>query len=242
MIILIGLGNPGNRYMLNRHNAGFMFCDYFIQYLNKEHSITSSNGEAFKSEIYEIKNGKEKLFVLKPQTYMNDSGWSVYEFLKYRKFKFNSKNTEKIIVASDELDMKFGTYKIKRDDFEPNKPRKYSQHNGVHSVEESLITLGGNYNYSFLRLKIGVDNRGEGRKLSGTEYLLSNFSQEEQNVMYNDIFPNVSSLLYSSIYSSDAFKKHKYDKINSDDSNELKDNVIEVGNSINETQTTDIAN
>src|SRR5690349_18272593 len=101
MFLIIGLGNPGKDYANNRHNVGFMVADEIA-----DRYKFSSWSKKFRGQLAEGKIGEEKVFLLKPQTYMNLSGESVGEAARFYKIPL-----ENIIVIHDELDIDFGMAK-----------------------------------------------------------------------------------------------------------------------------------
>ncbi len=156
MRLVVGLGNPGKEYEHTRHNTGFAFVDRL------------SGGARFnldaKSESLAYKE-REFLFV-KPQTFMNESGRSVKKLLDFYKL-----GVDVLVLVHDDLDLKFGEYKIQ-------KGVGPKVHNGVSSVETNLSTK------DFWRVRIGVDNREKTMYGgSGSDYVLSKFSKEELEVL-----------------------------------------------------------
>jgi peptidyl-tRNA hydrolase, PTH1 family len=165
MKLIAGLGNPGAKYAQNRHNVGFLFCDFFARKFtlanedNKNIEINFEQNKKFRAEIFEVNSPKEKIVIAKPQTYMNLSGESIKKVKDFYKII-----PENIFVAHDDLDIPLGKFKIQHG----NGPKI---HNGINSTEQHV---GEN----FWRIRIGVDNRGEFR-VPGIEYVLQNFKQEE---------------------------------------------------------------
>lgn len=153
--LIAGLGNPGKEFLRTRHNVGFMFLDFL--------SKTFVEERRFKGLASTIELSKKKIHLIKPTTFMNTSGESVNLISKF--YKIQSSNT---LVVHDDLDIKFGEFKLQF-----SKGPKV--HNGIISVERSLSTT------NFWRLRIGVDNRSEDiRKFSsGSDYVLARFSAEE---------------------------------------------------------------
>ncbi len=155
MKLIVGLGNPGDQHKDNRHNSGFMIVDEIAKtLLNKEWSSVK------KTQATIIKN--ENLYVLvKPQTYMNQSGEAVKKLIDQYKVKSSD-----LWVIHDDLDIDFGNYKIQQ-----GKGPKL--HNGVKSIEEKIGKT------DFWRVRIGVENRDKENKISGKAYVLQNFTEDE---------------------------------------------------------------
>lgn len=162
-ILIVGLGNPGKVYAKTRHNAGFMFADLFFEkYLDIFGFSDWNLDKKLKSEISIGKKGKEKLILLKPQTFMNLSGEAVSAAKKYYKVRL-----EDILVVHDDIDLALGKYKISENS-------SSAGHNGVQNIIDALGTK------NFTRLRIGVDNHGA-RKTATEKYVLGKFTVSEIN-------------------------------------------------------------
>ncbi len=158
MKLIVGLGNPGKRYEKNRHNVGFMFVDYLLT--NSKLKIQNSRLQ-FASKIIKGELEKATVYLIKPQTFMNNSGRAVVKFIKYLKI-----NTKDLIIVHDDLDLRLGEYKMQF-----GKGPKI--HNGILSVEKELKSK------AFWRLRIGVDNRESENRVNGEKYVLEDFKKEE---------------------------------------------------------------
>ena len=134
MKIIVGLGNPGNEYAKTRHNVGFMLIDTLADNLN----ITLWK-DKFNAQIAEGRIGTEKILLVKPQTYMNNSGEAVGPLMRWYKLE-----PEDIIVAHDDMDIPAGTVRIR-------KKGSSGGHNGI----KSLIAHLGSENFARIRLGIG---------------------------------------------------------------------------------------
>ena len=133
MKLVVGLGNPEEKHAQNRHNVGFMFVDFFAQQLEEKDQ-----------------QWRNKITILKPQTFMNQSGEAVREQKNFFKIPLDD-----IFVAHDDLDLRLGEFKIQ-------KGKGPHVHNGILSVEKELGA--GN----FYRIRIGVDNRDPENRLPGS--------------------------------------------------------------------------
>ncbi len=153
MKLIVGLGNPGERYKLNRHNIGFLAIDYLIDKFNASKISSKFKGELFKSGEY--------LF-LKPATFMNLSGESVKLVKDFYKI-----DNDDIIVIHDDIDLKPGALKFK-------KGGSSGGHNGLKSIDENI---GNDYH----RIRIGV-GRPEDKK-EVINYVLSDFNEAELNCL-----------------------------------------------------------
>ena len=134
MRLIVGLGNPGKQYILTRHNAGFMFIEYFSQILN-----IKVNKIKFKSLVGEAFVDGEKIVLLKPQTFMNLSGEAVMEAVRY----YNV-NPEDIITVYDDVSLDLGVLRIRRKGSDGG-------HNGI----KSIIGMIGTDEFPRIRLGIG---------------------------------------------------------------------------------------
>lgn len=134
MKIIVGLGNPGSEYAKTRHNVGFMLIDALAEHLN-----ISLWKDKFNAQIAEGRIGIEKVILVKPQTYMNNSGEAVGPLMRWYKLE-----PEDIIVAHDDLDIPAGAVRIR-------KKGSSGGHNGI----KSLIAHMGSENFTRVRLGIG---------------------------------------------------------------------------------------
>lgn len=162
MYVVVGLGNPGRKYSDTRHNVGFSVIDL----LSKRHNAKIDKIK-FKSLYGETNINGEKVLLVKPQTYMNNSGEAVLEISQFFKVP-----VENIIVVMDDIDIEFSSIRIKR-------KGSAGSHNGM----KSIIYLLKNDN--FPRIKIGVGRPESGRDLA--DFVLSRFSKEQQIDILNSL-------------------------------------------------------
>jgi peptidyl-tRNA hydrolase, PTH1 family len=153
MRLIVGLGNPGSRYARNRHNVGFMAIDAIA----RRHGSPGFRSR-FKGELAEGPIGRERVLLLKPQTFMNLSGESVGEAARFFKIL-----PSEIVVIHDEIDLRPGKLRVKRGGGSAG-------HNGLRSVDS---LLGPDY----WRVRIGVGHPGIKELVQ--PYVLQNFSGEE---------------------------------------------------------------
>jgi PTH1 family peptidyl-tRNA hydrolase len=151
--VIAGLGNPGPQYQWTRHNAGFLFLDR----LASQESIPVTR-KTFSSLAGEWNYGGQRLILIKPQTFMNLSGRAVMQALQFYKLP-----PTQLIVVHDEIDIPFGSVRLKQDG-------GHGGHNGLRSIMELLG------NGDFIRLRIGI-----GRPLHGdtTSYVLGNVPPDQ---------------------------------------------------------------
>jgi len=189
MKLIVGLGNPGEKYENNRHNVGFMFVDYLFQKICDENSIRQL-ADKFKYDKYLLSNiyeGKE-IVLAKPQTYMNKSGDAVQKLLErfpttsHQPPTTNHPSTSlraSLIIVHDDLDIPLGKFKI-----QTQGPK---QHNGITDIQNKLRTM------DFLRVRIGVDARPPENRMDGEEYVLQNFTEEERSKL-PELFKKIDTI------------------------------------------------
>lgn len=153
--LIVGLGNPGNQYSLNRHNIGFMAIDVIADIQN-----FPSFKSKFSALVSESKFSNQKIILLKPQTYMNLSGRSVAEAAKFYKI-----SPENIYVFHDDLDVQPGRIKVKLGGGSGG-------HNGLKSLDQYI---GQNY----WRIRLGIGHPGFKDAVHG--YVLGNFHKDDEN-------------------------------------------------------------
>jgi PTH1 family peptidyl-tRNA hydrolase len=155
MKLVVGLGNPGGEYRNTRHNVGFIFLD---SYLEKKHLELSK--KKFNGLYIDYTSDKgEKVIFLEPQTYMNLSGDSVIDFMRY--FKISGKD---VLVIHDDLDLEVSKIKIRS-------KGGSAGHNGI----KSLIARIGSENFRRVRVGIGKD-----KNIPVVDYVLGKFSEEDK--------------------------------------------------------------
>ena len=156
MQIWAGLGNPGTRYALQRHNVGFMALDAIAE-------IQGGFGpwqKKFRSLAAEGRIGSKRILLLKPQTYMNDSGDAVSQALRFYKADLDA-----LTVFHDELDLASMKVKVKVGG-------GTAGHNGLRSIDAHLGP-------DFKRVRIGIGHPGPGQKHLVTPHVLGNYSKAE---------------------------------------------------------------
>lgn len=169
MFLLVGLGNVGSKYLLTRHNIGFLFLDFFAD----KNLVSWVQKSKLKSEIA-LKQNSDFSFVLgKPLTYMNLSGEAVSHLCSF--YKIPSKN---VIVVHDDIDLPFLDVRYKFGG-------GAAGHNGLRSIN-SLI--GNEYH----RIRLGV-GRPENNRIDVADYVLSNFL-DEQILDLESLFKKIAHL------------------------------------------------
>ena len=182
--IIVGLGNPGEKYKKNRHNVGCMFVEHFLETYNAKRVAQNVNrfkmDKYLQSEVVTLHDTRfalHDLVIIKPQTYMNKSGEAVAACVK--RYALHDLRSE-LIIVHDDLDIPFGKFKI-----QTQGPKA---HNGLTDIQNKLQTM------DFLRIRIGVDNRPAVNRMQGEEYVLQNFTEEEAHQL-PAIFAEIASRL-----------------------------------------------
>jgi PTH1 family peptidyl-tRNA hydrolase len=155
MQVWVGLGNPGAQYALHRHNVGFMAADI----ISEVHGFAPWS-KKFRSLVAEGRIGGNRVLLLKPQTFMNDSGDAVQQALRFYKL-----DVDALTVFHDELDLAPFKVKVKQGG-------GTAGHNGLRSIDASLGP-------DFRRVRIGIGHPGPGRKDLVTPHVLGNYAKSE---------------------------------------------------------------
>jgi PTH1 family peptidyl-tRNA hydrolase len=155
-IIVIGLGNDGKEYDLTRHNIGFLCLDDLAKAENGSWGLK----KALKSNICSLKIGNKRILLVKPTTFMNNSGEAVLAIQQF--YKIDNAHT---IVVHDELDIPFGQIRTRTGG-------GAAGHNGI----KSLISLIGE---DFGRIRVGIANEFS-EKADSADFVLGKFTKDEQ--------------------------------------------------------------
>ncbi|WP_170416846.1 aminoacyl-tRNA hydrolase [Ruegeria atlantica] len=165
MKLFVGLGNPGQKYARNRHNIGFMALDRIAD----DHGFGPWKSK-FQAEIAEGRLGSEKVLLVKPQTFMNRSGQSVGEAMRF--YKLDSTD---VTVFHDELDLAPGKVRVKAGG-------GHAGHNGLRSIHEHISP-------AYDRVRLGIGHPG--RKELVSPYVLSDFAKADADWL-DDVLRGVS--------------------------------------------------
>ncbi len=166
--LIVGLGNPGRKYVETRHNVGFMVIDQMAT----ESTLQFADEKRWKSQIAKDSDR----FLLKPQTYMNDSGLAVGKVSSFYKIQ-----ADQILIIYDDLDLDFGQLRIRGQG-------SAGGHNGVRSIISHLGTQ------NFPRLRVGI-GRKEGES---SNHVLGKFSTEERSILEKSIKEAVLAVTFIS--------------------------------------------
>jgi PTH1 family peptidyl-tRNA hydrolase len=157
--IWVGLGNPGAQYALHRHNVGFMTADILAE--------TRGFGpwhKKFRSLVAEGRVGGDRIILVKPQTFMNDSGDAVQQALRFYKL-----DEEALTVFHDELDLAPMKVKVRTGG-------GLAGHNGLRSINAALGP-------DFRRVRIGIGHPGPGQQHLVTPHVLGNYAKSEMDAL-----------------------------------------------------------
>ncbi|WP_265499637.1 aminoacyl-tRNA hydrolase [Paracoccus beibuensis] len=165
MKLIVGLGNPGTKYAANRHNIGFMALDRIAE----DHDLGPWRAR-FQGQTAEGRLGDTRVTLLKPQTFMNLSGQSVGEAMRYLKL-----TPADVIVLHDELDLAPGKCRVKQGG-------GHAGHNGLRSIHQHI---GPDYG----RVRLGIGHPGHKDKVA--PYVLSDFAKADQDWL-DDLLRGIS--------------------------------------------------
>jgi PTH1 family peptidyl-tRNA hydrolase len=157
MLLLVGLGNPNPNNTDNRHNVGFLVIDE----INKKFKLSKQKPK-FKGLLTTGNINEQKVYAIKPLTFMNSSGICIKELIEY--FKIDVKD---VFVFHDDMDIDLGKVKVKFGG-------SNAGHNGIESIDKNI-----GKNYSRIRIGIGRPQKDS----TGADYVLDNFSNEEKDNM-----------------------------------------------------------
>jgi len=157
--LIVGLGNPGEQYSCTRHNAGFMVMDTLSKRLDTEIKRLK-----FKSLCTDVTISGKHCIIMKPDTYMNNSGQAVSEAMKFYKL-----DIDHVIIVYDDISLEPGTLRIRRKGSDGG-------HNGIKSI---IYLTGGD---TFPRIKMGVGKKPH-PKFDLADWVLSRFNDEDMEKM-----------------------------------------------------------
>jgi len=172
MLLFAGLGNPDPKHANNRHNVGFKLIDA----LNKNFGLSKQKPK-FKGLLTNGQVQDNKVIVVKPLTFMNNSGMCIREITDYHRIKTNN-----IFVFHDDMDIEIGKIKTKMGG-------SSAGHNGIKSIDDSI---GTDYN----RIRIGIGHPGDKELVD--KHVLNDFTEEEKitiDQVIKKIFKNINLLI-----------------------------------------------
>ena len=171
MILIVGLGNPGRKYINSRHNLGFMV----VRELAKELGVKFRYSIRAKTDVAKKKYNDRDVLLALPQTFMNNSGRAVQKLVKQKRI-----SSRDLLVVSDDLDLDFSRMRIRAKGSDAG-------HRGIKSISEALNTK------DFARIRIGI-SRPESNT-DPSDYVLDKFNEEENKELSGIITRSVQACL-----------------------------------------------
>lgn len=171
MKILFAQGNPGSQYTQSRHNIGFTALDAFAA----KYSGAFVSKSKFHCELAELTIAGEKILLIKPTTFYNETGKSLRQIMDFYKVDIGN-----ILVIHDELVLPFGKIRIR--------------HSGRDAGNNGIKSLNSHIGENYTRLRIGVYNELRDR-MNDADFVLGKFSQTEQDMLEKYILPKTTELL-----------------------------------------------
>ena len=162
MFLIVGLGNPGEKYQKTRHNVGYMVLDAVAKKYEFSEFRFDKKANAFGAEGF---LDDEKMLLVKPQTFMNNSGTAV----KFLYTRYEIQNTKYIIIIHDDIDLPLGKIRI-------SIGRGSAGHKGVESIMKALGTK------DFTRIRVGIHPE-KGKPEDVESFVLRKFTKEEQKIL-----------------------------------------------------------
>lgn len=160
MKLIVGLGNPGSKYELTRHNIGFIILDFFAESLNISFKAGKGDWLEAKGRIEE-----EDVYLLKPLTYMNNSGIAILDFMEK-----TGAEIKDVLVIVDDFQIPLGMIRVRKDGSDGG-------HNGLSSI---IYHLNSD---EFPRMRIGIGRNEALKKNDFIDFVLGNFDREEIEII-----------------------------------------------------------
>jgi PTH1 family peptidyl-tRNA hydrolase len=170
MRVVVGLGNPGNKYAGTRHNIGFAVIDYLA-----ESPRAGRFQSRFQGQVAELVEDGEKILLVKPETFMNLSGRCVREVLEFYKVP-----VEGLLVVCDDINLPLGKLRVRARGSDGGQK-------GLRDIQNHLGTA------EYARLRIGIDAPGEG---DAADYVLSRFRPTERPAMEEAVREAGEAVIY----------------------------------------------
>ena len=179
MILIVGLGNPGEKYNNTRHNIGFKIVDEFAKENNfPEFKLSKKHNSLISEGVID----NEKIMLAKPQTFMNNSGKAVKSIIDYL-----SLTTDNLLVVHDDIDIEIGQMKISENS-------RSAGHKGVQSIIDEIGTK------DFARVRVGIkpiaESQGvnDAQQIPTEKFVLEKFTQNEEQILQNIITQSIQQI------------------------------------------------
>lgn len=188
MKLIAGLGNPGLRYELTRHNIGFLIIDIFANFL--EANMKAGKGDWLECKV---KIEEEDVYLMQPLTYMNNSGIAIREFVEEHNIDFND-----VLIVVDDFQIPLGTIRVRKNGSDGG-------HNGLSSI---IYHLNSD---EFARMRIGIGKNEILRKDDYIDFVLENFDQKEIEII-KELIPTYRDCMLSFIKHGVTKTMNSYNK------------------------------
>lgn len=182
-ILIVGLGNPGEKYKNSPHNSGFLVIDELIRAFSVE-GLAVSERSAFKSQIYETEIKNVKVVLAKPETFMNKSGEAV-KLLLAKPYTLTAKHL--LMIVHDDVDLELGKLKIVKN-------RGSAGHKGVEDVIQKLRTK------DFIRFRVGIRPKNLPQKRSKSlmnKFVIGNFTKAQDKTFRESIIKCKEAVIFA---------------------------------------------
>lgn len=193
MKLIAGLGNPGPKYETTRHNAGFLAIDYLIDEWKASGPSSVGEGETWQANV-----GGEKVLLVKPLTYMNNSGRCIAPLFKFYKLK-----PEDLIVIHDDLDLKINVLRLKTGG-------GTGGHNGLKSIDAEL----GAGSLGYHRVRVGIGRPAPGNPIAVVDYVLQPYLDSELDGL-NQLFPRLAAATKRLVAGDPVGAMNEFNRMNS---------------------------
>lgn len=184
MKIILAQGNPGTEYEKTRHNVGFLAIDFFAH----QKSVQFHSKPKFFADIAEFTEAAEKVLLVKPMTFYNDTGKAARALADFYKVEPSD-----ILVIHDELALPFGTLRT----------REKGSDAGNNGIKSLNAHLGENY----MRIRVGTWNE-IAEKAGSFDFVLSKFSAKETEKLNKDILPKIGELINDFVQNKHQITSH----------------------------------
>jgi len=185
MKLIFAQGNPGDQYAATRHNVGFQVLDDFA---SKQQASFGPKPKFF-ADVAEYTNGDEKVLLVKPTTFYNETGRSARALVDFYKLD----PATDILVIHDDLALPFGTLRTRE--------------KGSDAGNNGIKSLNAHIDHNYARLRIGIYNDLRER-MDDADFVLSRFSKEEQETLSSSILPKTSELIVNFLSNSHQNTSH----------------------------------
>lgn len=173
MKIIFAQGNPGREYENTRHNVGFLAIDEFAN----RHNVAFQYKDKFKAEIAELTYDNQKILLVKPTTFYNETGISARSLVDFYKVEPSD-----VLVIHDELALPFGTIRIRG--------------KGSDAGNNGIKSLNAHIGQEYVRVRIGIAN-DISERAEAMNFVLARFSAEDHTVLKDRIFPKIAEIIPS---------------------------------------------